>query len=1804
MENRLWEMETMNKDRLQQHDGSMAESPEGCGGVVMESARSLTGIEKMTRMMRAGGSCRTDVSGSDCRRGETRGAWHVLCFTLLALQCLFFAIPTSVYAAEAVTNGILNGSTNWVLGTDATYDAGTTRTADGSGSTNVNSLGRNNLATGSLTQTLATQIPSGSTIDAVAIYAMTTGSGTYSSSSVTIDLQYSDLTTLNVFSGTMQTPPYTWWNLSPNLATVPVTTSATLAVTAVIVSYEIKNGNDAAANYNLNVDDISIAYTAPAANNNPDAPTNPAQYQNDGSTSIAVGGYALSTTVVFEGDLSDPDADTVKLQIDYTGDNASDCESALVASGSTNIQASCPGLTDGNSYDWQYRAVDSNSAVSAWTAFNIASPDFNIDATVPSVSSTFPLTDATGVTLDGLVNITWDENIDCTTVNTTNITSDSPGWSLASCGGAVASFNTSGQANGTLYNVDVTTAVKDLAGNPMSAAYPFSYTTTGGDVTPPTVSTTFPLNGATGVTLDGLVNITWDENIDCTTVNTTNIISDSPGWSLASCAGAVASFNTIGQANGTVYNVNVTTAVKDLAGNLMSAAYPFSFTTVAAGNVAPTDITLSPNKVTDGTDTTAGYDMTLGAVDVDGGETFTFTKTGLGADQTKFSISGNTLTLTDGLISYATPGDVNADRVYEVEVQVEDVASNTFLKTVLVIIIPAYNPLIHSSLSTNSTKHGGDWGTATGKYGEFTCSTCHQRGSTNIKRVRSTITAPFGSFPGSTVAFTDTRDGSSDFGDDGRLDKTQSTNICEVCHTYDAAQLVGVNVHAYVMPGDSGHDNKNDCVTCHLHQNGFDASCAACHGNPPVTDDASSTGLVFKPGTTDATNPISAGAHELHAVTVSMTCTTCHKGNTMPAVSNTIQMGFEVSSANWSGFGDTVTTGTLDAPDEGAGQMSASFSFISSSAGTVINTVANNNLTCAVYCHGDWIGNGGQTATSWVGGSTMADDCNDCHGGSATTPPTAGSHTTHAGSGGLNLACSKCHPSYSDTGHLDGDVAWSLDIADSKFSATAAYSGSDSASTGSKAPSISYGQCSGIYCHSSGQSTDGASTTPYAQSSPTWGGAAACGTCHHVTTGAGLVSGSHSKHLALATVGCDACHTGAANDASSYVSASHVDGTIDAANSYNSPGVPGDGYGECTNASCHDNGTGTTVNSPTWGAAGTCASCHASDMTSGSHTIHRTQTIMSALDCGNCHDGAVKDTSAPSQHLDGDIDVFDVNPNDLGYPINVAKGGAPYSSCTVTYCHGDAMPNGDNTGSDTSPLWGASLTSCGLCHGFPPTPAGTHNGITLETQCGNCHDQTMTGGSAGIADTSLHINGTIDVNVSCTGCHTGSGSGHQAVGADSPHSTNTIAGSPSCESCHFADHGSRTTGTFGIGWDARTMGADYTADGKIYIVGSGSEAESCWACHESQTPDVSEWDGSNAVYDYGSVTPNDLNWFTTSWSSANFNYKSGVLASAMGSSASTHGTNGGATGVDVAGEVSCTSCHDVHGINNSGVSTTSAPYLRGSWKASAYNEDGAPGEYNNSGGGSGTSTYLEGATYGIVPRSSALTTNGMGGYWIDQNSGSPDNGTYATHAGLCTLCHGDGDAVPAEAADVTAIETAWAGHENSVAGGTHNGTNNIFSNTTRIGNGVWNGLNEGPYMGNQGIVTFRGSNYGGTIRNDDYGDGVVPIISGKSRPFLTFQWAGLSVDDNTVNKTFHNFSCSKCHNPHASRLPKLMITNCLDTGQNTWDDDFKGDTNWGGNNFSSMTYGTNELAKSSSAQNCHRYVSGQETSGWNTVTPW
>lgn len=61
-------------------------------------------------------------------------------------------------------------------------------------------------------------------------------------------------------------------------------------------------------------------------------------------------------------------------------------------------------------------------------------------------------------------------------------------------------------------------------------------------------------------------------------------------------------------------------------------------------------------------------------------------------------------------------------------------------ETLLVPVVQVCGKLIHSSLSTDSTRWGaGGWGIGGGNYGEFVYATCHAAGTGNIKRVRNAL---------------------------------------------------------------------------------------------------------------------------------------------------------------------------------------------------------------------------------------------------------------------------------------------------------------------------------------------------------------------------------------------------------------------------------------------------------------------------------------------------------------------------------------------------------------------------------------------------------------------------------------------------------------------------------------------------------------------------------------------------------------------------------------------------------------------------------------------------------------------------------------------------------------------------------------------------------------------------------------------------------------------------------------------------------------------------------------------------------
>jgi len=635
--------------------------------------------------------------------------------------------------------------------------------------------------------------------------------------------------------------------------------------------------------------------------------------------------------------------------------------------------------------------------------------------------------------------------------------------------------------------------------------------------------------------------------------------------------------------------------------------------------------------------------------------------------------------------------------------------------TVRTTVAPV-SPLMHNSINTESSKWAAEngWGIPGGKYGEFECKTCHTLETTNIKRIKGTITAPNGTdtFPGSSVIFgsTTTPDG---FGDDADL-HTTSTKICEVCHSQTLYHRFNT------QDPDAGgpltgqtifdHNNSTDCTACHKHSAAFKASCGSCHGNPPV-DPAT---LVFSNGSGPAsTNSATAGAHASH-VAKSIGCESCHV--------NSVGTGAEHNNSLTVTLGFSLFNGGIKA---GAYNGQTGVLYNSSDAGT---TVSNDGLKqCSnIYCHGSSMApNGGTNITpTWDDPATGA--CGTCHGATAAAPPTRGMHQKHAGSWGSNwgreFACTMCHNTAAGQ-HINNksEVVFS---ADPRLSG-AGYSGTDTMLD-------AYGNCSNLYCHSNVQTSPPGGPVTYR--TVNWGDPQtyACNICHegpdsHAGTDpmTGNTTGSHAKHASFNRFGCVTCHTNDAaidptagpdcNGCHSAVdqNVTHTNGVINVSivniygGTYSGDPAPGTPYGGCSTVYCHSSGQSSTGGSLTagdykavnWGGAVLdCASCH-KDMdtdpaATGSHVQHAQGAAN--YNCALCHDGNTETTYANATHVNKSINLSFSGPaGGATYSQgNIHAVGDGYGSCSVAACHG----------STPSPAWGTDFTgidSCTRCHGTP-----------------------------------------------------------------------------------------------------------------------------------------------------------------------------------------------------------------------------------------------------------------------------------------------------------------------------------------------------------------------------------------------------------------------------------------------------------------------------------------------------------------------
>jgi hypothetical protein len=244
--------------------------------------------------------------------------------------------------------------------------------------------------------------------------------------------------------------------------------------------------------------------------------------------------------------------------------------------------------------------VAGNAMVSDYNWNFLLLPIF--DFTDPSVLSTTPANNATGVSTTTTVSAQFSEEMTASTINTATFELRNPANTLVP---ATVSYNAAARtavltpsgalAGNTKYTATIksgSAGVRDARGNSIASNYVWSFTTlvpVPVDVTAPTVALLAPASGATGVAVNTTVTALFSEAMNAATISTSTVelrnaanTLITAGVSYNASTRVVTLTPTASLANGTTYTATIkggTAGVKDVANNALVNNYSWSFTT-------------------------------------------------------------------------------------------------------------------------------------------------------------------------------------------------------------------------------------------------------------------------------------------------------------------------------------------------------------------------------------------------------------------------------------------------------------------------------------------------------------------------------------------------------------------------------------------------------------------------------------------------------------------------------------------------------------------------------------------------------------------------------------------------------------------------------------------------------------------------------------------------------------------------------------------------------------------------------------------------------------------------------------------------------------------------------------------------------------------------------------------------------------------------------------------------------------------------------------------------------------------------
>ena len=228
-----------------------------------------------------------------------------------------------------------------------------------------------------------------------------------------------------------------------------------------------------------------------------------------------------------------------------------------------------------------------------------------------TVSSKSPAPLATGVAPAVIVRAVFNRAVDASTITTGNVTLKNPsGTTISATVAYDASTRTvsltpnASLALSTIYTMKLAAAIKATDGATLGSDVSWTFTTAASPPAAPTITSTVPASGATGIPTDQVVTATFSRAMDPSSITGQTVVLRDPNNTVVASTVAYNSSNNSATLTptsllgpGTVYTLQITTGVRAADGTALAATSTRTFTTADCpctilGSVTPATTSL------------------------------------------------------------------------------------------------------------------------------------------------------------------------------------------------------------------------------------------------------------------------------------------------------------------------------------------------------------------------------------------------------------------------------------------------------------------------------------------------------------------------------------------------------------------------------------------------------------------------------------------------------------------------------------------------------------------------------------------------------------------------------------------------------------------------------------------------------------------------------------------------------------------------------------------------------------------------------------------------------------------------------------------------------------------------------------------------------------------------------------------------------------------------------------------------------------------------------------------------------------